>query len=188
MIYHDGNQLWHRDSSFTRVPTLASFLSGREVPPAGGETEFASTGVAYDRLGDATRRRIDGLVGVHDFEYSRGLVAPGLLTAEQRAQVPAVRQALVRTNPVNGRKALLVGSHAREIVGMPIDEGRRLRQELLDLATEPVYVLRHAWRRWDLAMWDNRAGLHRGRPSDGTRHRRVMHGTAVAGDRPTVTG
>ena len=46
---------------------------------------------AYDRLDNATRRRTDGLVDVHDFEYSRSLVAPGLLTAEQRAQVPAVR-------------------------------------------------------------------------------------------------
>lgn len=76
----------------------------------------------------------------------------------------------------------------REIVGMPIDEGRRLRQELLDLATEPAYVLRHAWRRWGLMMWDNRAVLHRGRPWDGTRHRRVMHRTAAAGHGPTVTG
>ena len=91
MIHHSGNQLWHSDSSFKRVPTLASFLSGRAVPPAGGETQFASTQVAYDRLDNATRRRIDGLVDVHDFEYSRSLVAPGLLTAEQRAQVPAVR-------------------------------------------------------------------------------------------------
>ena len=66
MIHHSGNQLWHSDSSFKRVPTLASFLSGRAVPPAGGETEFASTQVAYDRLDNATRRRIDGLVDVHD--------------------------------------------------------------------------------------------------------------------------
>jgi hypothetical protein len=41
MIHHSGNQLWPSDSSFKRVPTLASFLSGRAVPPAGGETEFA---------------------------------------------------------------------------------------------------------------------------------------------------
>ena len=94
----------------------------------------------------------------------------------------------MRTNPVNGGKALLVGSHVREIVGMLIDEGRRLPQELLDLATEPAYVLRHAWRRWDLVRWDNRAVLHRGRLWDGIRHRRVMHRTAVAGDGPPVTG
>ena len=42
MVYHSANQLWHTDSSFKRVPALASMLSGREVPPEGGQTEFAS--------------------------------------------------------------------------------------------------------------------------------------------------
>src|SRR5262249_58606727 len=80
----------------------------------------------------------------------------------------------------------LVGSHAREIVGMPLEEGRRLLAELLELAIEPAYVYRHAWRRWDLVVWDNRAVLHRGRRWDGTRYRRVMHRTTVAGDGPTA--
>jgi alpha-ketoglutarate-dependent 2,4-dichlorophenoxyacetate dioxygenase len=35
-------------------------------------------------------------------------------------------------------------------------------------------------------MWDNRAVLHRGRPWDTGRHRRVMHRTTVAGEGPTV--
>jgi hypothetical protein len=30
MIYHSANQMWHTDSSFKRVPALASLLSGRE--------------------------------------------------------------------------------------------------------------------------------------------------------------
>ena len=38
MVDHPGNQLWHTDSSFKRVPALASLLSGRECPPEGGET------------------------------------------------------------------------------------------------------------------------------------------------------
>jgi alpha-ketoglutarate-dependent taurine dioxygenase len=36
-------------------------------------------------------------------------------------------------------------------------------------------------------MWDNRSVLHRGRRWNGTRHRRVMHRTTVAGDGPTVS-
>ena len=42
MLYQSGNQLWHTDSSFKPVPAMASLLSGREVPPVGGETEFVS--------------------------------------------------------------------------------------------------------------------------------------------------
>ena len=49
-LFNAGNQMWHTDSSFKRVPALASALSGREVPPEGGETEFASMRVAYERL------------------------------------------------------------------------------------------------------------------------------------------
>jgi len=50
MIFNSGNEMWHSDSSFKRVPALASLLSGREVPPAGGNTEFASMRAAYADL------------------------------------------------------------------------------------------------------------------------------------------
>jgi alpha-ketoglutarate-dependent 2,4-dichlorophenoxyacetate dioxygenase len=186
MVYHSGNQLWHSDSSFKRVPALASLLSAREVPPEGGETEFASMRVAYERLPPDLRQRIEGLVAVHSFAYSRGLVAPGLLTPEQERELPPVPQALVRTNPVNGRRAYYVGSHASSIVGLPEHEGRALIHDLLERATRPELVYRHRWRQWDLVMWDNRAVVHRGRPWDAARYRRVMHRTTVAGDGPTA--
>jgi alpha-ketoglutarate-dependent taurine dioxygenase len=44
----------------------------------------------------------------------------------------------------------------------------------------------HCWRQWDLVMWDNRCVLHRGRPWDATRHRRVMRRTTIAGEGPTA--
>jgi alpha-ketoglutarate-dependent 2,4-dichlorophenoxyacetate dioxygenase len=186
MLYHSANQLWHSDSSFKKVPALASLLSAREVPPEGGETEFASLRGAWAAMPEATQRRLEGLVAVHHFAYSRALVAPGLLTPEQEAELPPVRQALVRTNPVNGRKALYVGSHASHIVGMPEEEGRTILQLLLAFATQPELVHCHRWRVGDLVIWDNRAVLHRGRPWDVGRYRRVMHRTTVAGEGPTV--
>ncbi len=186
MLYHSGNQLWHSDSSFKRVPALASLLSAREVPPEGGETEFASLRAAWAALPAATQRRLQGRVALHHFAYSRGLIAPGLLTAEQEAELPPVRQALVRIDPVNGRKALYLGSHASYIEGLPVEEGRALLRDLLAFATQPEFVYRHTWRVGDLVMWDNRAVLHRGRPWDTSRYRRVMHRTTVAGDGPTV--
>jgi alpha-ketoglutarate-dependent 2,4-dichlorophenoxyacetate dioxygenase len=186
-LFNAGNQMWHSDSSFKRIPALASLLSAREVPPEGGETQFASMRVAYARLPEETKRRLEGKVAIHSFVYSRGLIGDGLTPAEHAAQTPPVPQALVRTNPVNGRKAFYVGSHACEIVGMPTDEARGLLRELLVAATRQELVYSHRWRVGDLVMWDNRCVLHRGRPWDESRYRRVMHRTTVAGDGPTAS-
>ncbi|MBI4610887.1 MAG: TauD/TfdA family dioxygenase [Candidatus Rokubacteria bacterium] len=185
-IYNAGNQLWHSDSSFKRVPAMASLLSARELPPEGGETEFADLRAAWDALPEAKRRGLEGLVAEHNFVYSRSLIGYDQFTDAERAAVPPVQQALVRTHPVTGRKALFLGSHASHIIGWPVEEGPTLLRELLEFATQPRFVYRHTWRVLDLVMWDNRCVLHRGRPWDQTRHRRVMHRTTVAGDGPTA--
>lgn len=137
--------------------------------------------VAYERLTEERRQWLEGRIAVHSFAYSRGLIAGGLLRPEDEAQVPPVEQVMIRTNPINGRKSIYVASHASHIVGLPVDEGRALIRELLALATQPDNVYRHVWTAGDLVMWDNRCMLHRGRPWDGTKYRRVMHRTTVAG-------
>jgi alpha-ketoglutarate-dependent 2,4-dichlorophenoxyacetate dioxygenase len=186
MLYQSGNQLWHSDSSFKPVPAMASLLSGREVPPTGGETEFVSMRHAYATLPEATKRRLEGKIVVHSILYSRSTIARGLFDPEQEKGLPPVRQALVRANPVNGRKSIYIGSHAWYIEGMPYDESRRLLDELLAHTTRREHVYQHRWRQWDLVMWDNRCVLHRGRPWDAAHHRRVMRRTTVAGEGPTA--
>jgi alpha-ketoglutarate-dependent 2,4-dichlorophenoxyacetate dioxygenase len=186
MIYQSGNQLWHTDSSFKPVPAMASLLSGREVPPEGGETEFVSMRHAYATLPEAVRQRLAGRVVVHSILYSRSTIAPGLIDPEDERGLPPVRQALVRANPANGRKSLYIGSHAWYIEGLPYDESRRLLDELLAHTTRPECVFQHRWRPWDLVMWDNRCVLHRGRTWDSTRYRRVMRRTTVAGEGSTA--
>ena len=104
MIFNTGNQMWHTDSSFKRVPALMSLLSGREVPSTGGETQFASMRSAYGSLAKQRKMEFDDLVCVHDFAYSRALIDPNLLTSDNKAEVPPVRQAMVRENPVHKRK------------------------------------------------------------------------------------
>ena len=185
-LFNAGNQMWHSDSSFKRVPAMASLLSAREVPPEGGETQFASMRIGYERLPEEVKRRIEGKVAIHSFVYSRGLIGDDLLPADHAAQVPPVPQALVRANPANGQKAFYVGSHACEIVGMPTAEARALLHDLLQAAIHPDLVYTHRWAPGDLVMWDNRAVLHRGRPWDESRYRRKMHRTTVAGDGPTA--
>jgi alpha-ketoglutarate-dependent 2,4-dichlorophenoxyacetate dioxygenase len=97
-----------------------------------------------------------------------------------------VRQALVRANPVNGRKTVYIGAHASHIEGMPVDEGRAILKDLLEIATRPENVYQHRWRQHDLVIWDNRCLLHRGRLWDAKRYTRIMHRTTVAGDGPTA--
>jgi alpha-ketoglutarate-dependent 2,4-dichlorophenoxyacetate dioxygenase len=186
MVYQSGNQLWHSDSSFKPVPAMASLLSGREVPPVGGETEYVSMRHAYATLPAETTQRLDGKVAVHSILYSRSTIAKGLFDPEHEKEVPPVRQALVRVNPVNGRRSIYIGSHAWYVEGMPYDESRRLLDDLLAHTTRPECVYRHRWRQWDLVMWDNRCVLHRGRPWDAAHHRRVMRRTTVAGEGPTA--
>ena len=186
MVRNACNMLWHSDSSFKRVPALASILSGREVCGAGGETQYATLRGAYESLSPEMRRKIEGLVAEHSFSYSRSLIDPTLLTGEMKDEVPPVQQSLVRENPRNGRKAYYVGSHASHILGMPVDEGRALLRTLLDHATQDEFIYTHRWQPKDIVMWDNRAVLHRGRPWDFHNERRVMHRTTVAGAGPTA--
>src|SRR3989442_14436659 len=57
-LRNKANQLWHTDSTFKRVPALASVLSARIIPARGGETEYVSTRLAWKRLEEAMRHRL----------------------------------------------------------------------------------------------------------------------------------
>ncbi|MCW5744646.1 MAG: TauD/TfdA family dioxygenase [Alphaproteobacteria bacterium] len=186
MVYQRANFFWHTDSSFKRVPALCSLLSARICPPEGGDTEFATLRGAYATLPETMKQKIEPLIAEHSLAYSRGLVDPNVLTEAQKAEVPPVKQRLVRTNPVNGRKALYVSAHASHIVGWPFAEGRALLDELTAHATEPEFCFAHRWRNGDLIIWDNRAVLHRATPYDTVKYKRLMQRTTVAGDAPTV--
>ena len=184
-LFNLGNMLWHSDSSFRAVPAKYSLLSARVVNSVGGNTEYADMRAAYDALDEATKALIDDLVCEHSLMYSRGSL--GLLdySEEERAMFKPVRQRLVRTHPVTGRKSLYLSSHAGAIVGMPTPEARILLRDLTEHATQPRFVYVHRWRPWDFVMWDNRRTMHRVRRYDDTRPR-DMRRTTLAGDAPTV--
>jgi alpha-ketoglutarate-dependent 2,4-dichlorophenoxyacetate dioxygenase len=182
MIYQLANMLWHSDSSFKPVPSLCSLLSARIVPPEGGATEFASARAAYPSLPDGLKRRAETAVVVHDFAWSRDQVRPGFFTDKERAEYPPVRHPLVRTNPVNGGKALFLGAHASHVEGLSLEEGRALLRTLLDHVTQPQFRYRHEWTEGELVIWDNRCVLHRATPFDTTRFKRLMQRTTVSGD------
>jgi alpha-ketoglutarate-dependent 2,4-dichlorophenoxyacetate dioxygenase len=184
-LYSLGNRLWHSDSSFKAVPATYSLLSGRIVVDKGGETEFADMRAAYDALDAATKAEIEALVCEHSLLYSREQLGFTDLSAEERATMHPVRQRLVRTHPVTGRKSLYLASHIGTIIGWPMPEARAFIRDLLEHATQKQFVYAHKWRQWDLVMWDNRQVMHRVRRYDETKVR-DMRRTTVGGTEVTV--
>jgi len=184
-LFNLGNMLWHSDSSFRAIPAKYSILSARVVNPVGGNTEFADMRAAYDELDVATKTQIEDLVCEHSLMYSRGSLGMLDYSDEERAMFRPVRQRLVRTHPVTGRRSLYLASHAGAIVGMPMPEARILLRDLTEHATQPRFVYAHVWRRWDLVIWDNRQVMHRARRYDETQPR-DMRRTTVAGEAPTT--
>ena len=159
-----ANQLWHTDSSFKRTPALTSILSARIIPANGGETEFASTRLAFARLAPAVQKKIENSFAWHDYNHSRSQIAEGLATPEERAALPPVCWRMAWKNPVNGKSALYLASHAYAVEGMEAAEGKKLIEDLMQAATAPGTSYVHQWKAGDVVMWDNRATMHRGRP------------------------
>ena len=186
-----GAERFHTDSSFHTMPTKWSMLLGHETPPpsAGGDTWFIDARAVYDDLPQATKDRIDGLVGIHDFWKGRqnaGL--KGEITEEQRRTMPfpPAEHPLVRTMPY-GRKSLFIGGHAAAIKGMPEEEGHALIEDLYAFATQEKYIYRHHWRQYDMTIWDNRCTMHAATPLNSDEYRRDMRRTTINEHGPETT-
>jgi alpha-ketoglutarate-dependent 2,4-dichlorophenoxyacetate dioxygenase len=184
-LFNLGNMLWHSDSSFRPIPAKYSLLSARVVNPTGGNTEFADMRAAYDTLDAPTKALVEDLICEHSLMYSRGSLGMLDYSEEERTMFRPVRQRLVRTHPVSGRRSLYLSSHAGAIIGMPTPEARILLRDLNEHATQPKFVYVHHWRVGDLVMWDNRQMMHRVRRYDESQPR-DMRRTTVAGDAPTA--
>jgi len=179
-LFQLGNRLWHTDSSFKRLPALASLLYARSIPPIGGHTEFADERAAYDALPEETKLRLNCLVAEHSIFNSRARLGFTNFGDEERREMPPVPQVVVRTIPESSRKSLYLASHAGRIFGMPENEGRALIDQLIGHATQRQFVYTHRWRLNDLIMWDNRCTMHRGTEFDDLRWKRDVQRATVS--------
>ncbi|MBO0739058.1 MAG: TauD/TfdA family dioxygenase [Alphaproteobacteria bacterium] len=180
-----SNYRWHTDKAYNAVPPMLTALYAVELPPQGGDTEFANTQMGYAALSEVTKQRIAGLRVV--FRWAGSRHAPGIPPLSQTGPEarPPVDHPLVRTHPVTGKKALYLGNHASHILGMPPDEGTALLEELLEHTTKPQFVYAHHWRVGDLLIWDNRCLLHRAVANyEVSRYRRILHRNVVRGTVP----
>ena len=172
-MYGLGNRLWHTDASFQDPPGRYSMLSAKIVPAVGADTEFADMRAAYDALSAETKAQLEGLRVHHSIAYSRQTLGFEFSKDEEESLKGAVHP-LVRTIPRSNRRSLYVASHASKIIDWPIPEGRLLLRDLIEHATQPEFVYRHAWRVGDFVIWDNRATMHRGRPFEDAKYTREL--------------
>lgn len=177
-----GTFFWHVDGVTIDQPLpKATVLSARKLSDSGGATEFANLYAAWDLLPEDEKREIEHLTVIHSVEAA---VRPvhGHPSEERRARYKALaaimEQPLVWTHD-DGRKSLLLGTHADGIVGMPGPHGRALLTRLQQWAAQPDFVYTHKWAPEDLVIWNNQGVMHRVVPY--TDEGRVMHRTTIAG-------
>jgi alpha-ketoglutarate-dependent taurine dioxygenase len=179
-----GTFFWHIDGITIDQPLpKATLLTARKLAPAGGHTEFASTYAAYANLPDAEKQAIESLRVLHKMETSMRPVFEEMSDedlARWRSMSSAMIHPLVWTH-VSGRKSLLVGTHADQVVGLPIAHGRSLLIRLQEWAAQPAFSYRHEWNEGDMVIWDNCGVMHRVVPYDENSGRR-MHRTTIMGE------
>lgn len=180
--YLKGSFNWHMDGTHDTVPVFASLLSGRVLAPEGGQTSFANSYAAYEALSDEMKARLDGLKVVHSFAVSmeRAGVEMTPETEGHWNAIPNQTHSLVWTHKT-GRKSLVIGCHASQVVGMDRAESDALLQELLEWTTQPRFVYRHEWSPGDLLIWNNTGVLHRVEPYP-LDCGRLMHRTTLMGE------
>ncbi len=179
--------VWHSDTTYLQVPPMASMLYAIELPPVGGDTEFANQYMAYETLSPGMRAMLDGLIGV-----SSSMKAEASKTREDRLRAAGqevkaleAEHPIVRTHPETARKALYLNiGHTARIKGWTEKESAGLLAFLFEHQIRPEFTCRFRWQPGSLAFWDNRSAMHNA-INDYHGHRRILHRITLAGDKPT---
>ena len=180
--------LWHSDTTYQEVPPMGTLLYGIEIPPYGGDTEFANQYLAYETLSAPLRGFLDGLKAVN----VSGKGATQKTRDEMMKQAPAglkgdelsATHPVVRTHPETGRKSLFVnGAHTLHFEGMSEEESAPILEFLFRHQVKAEFTCRFRWAPGSVAFWDNRCTQHN--PiNDYHGHRRLMHRVTLAGSVP----
>jgi alpha-ketoglutarate-dependent 2,4-dichlorophenoxyacetate dioxygenase len=159
-----SNFLWHSDSTFLPIPSLVNILIGRVVTTEGGATELASTRAAWAMMPEDLKEKVRGRGIWHRYSHSRRKISPELAKLPMFNKWPDQHWNAIWENPVNGREALYLASHAFKIDGYEEAESEALLADLTAFCTQPAFVYSHRWSVGDVLLWDQRAVMHRGTP------------------------
>jgi taurine dioxygenase len=181
---------WHCDTTMMAEPPMGAILYGVEVPPYGGDTQFASMCHAYDALSDGMKSLLAGMRAVHTDTMVAGPNANrnSRRTTKVREDAdwkPTVNlHPVVRTHPETGRKSLFVNrAYVQTFEGMTEEESRPLLQFLFRHGERPEFTCRFRWRDGSIAFWDNRQ-THHIAVNDAGPHFRHVRRVQIAGCRP----
>jgi alpha-ketoglutarate-dependent taurine dioxygenase len=182
--YAKASFFWHFDGYMNDVPVLASILCAHVLSPTGGDTEFCNTYAAYEALPQERKVRIEGLRAVHAMVGAQLSIEPEP-SYERFSEWLAVRSnrlPLVWKHR-SGRKSLVIGNTALNVIGLDPLEGMELLVWLRDWATQERFSYTHRWALGDMVIWDNTGTLHRATPYDPDCGR-LLHRTKLAGEEP----
>lgn len=180
-----GSLYWHIDGTMNKVPILASLLSCKKPSPKGtGNTGFANTYAAYEALSEERKAEIADLRVNHGawaslFYYSP---EPSMKMLDIMQGIGEQELPLVWTHK-SGRKSLVLGNTAVNVVGMSPKDSQRTLHGLREWATGEEFTHSHEWSTGDLVIWDNTGTMHRAEPYDATCGR-MMHRTKLQGEEP----
>ena len=178
-----SENMWHSDVTWREAPSLGSILRAIELPPVGGDTLFANMVMAYERLSDEVKEKIENLSASHDIArvFARRL---GKKAEELHDKYPPMVHPVVRTHPETKERLIYVnGAFTDHIIDMDPQESAQLLDTLYKTAWNPEVQCRFSWWPGSLAFWDNRSCQHFA-ASDYFPDVRVMERVTIAGERP----
>jgi taurine dioxygenase len=179
--------MWHTDTTYQPNPPKATMLYAIETPAAGGDTLFADTRLAYDRLSPPMQGLLGGLRAVNSSSLNASLLRGdhlkgGSMGAKAEAKpVLEAEHPVVRVHPETGRKSLFVNpSHTGRFAGFTREESKPILDFLFTHIIKPEYTCRFRWRPGSIAVWDNRSTQHCA-INDYDGFRRVMRRITIGG-------
>ncbi len=187
---------WHTDVTFVDAYPKASILRAINIPEAGGDTLWANTEIAYERLPEPLRQLANTLWATHtnDYDYAAALSGAQLspTVAAQRedfqksvfsSTIYETDHPVVHVHPVSGQRNLLLGHFVKQFVGLSSGDSQALFNVLQAHVTKPENTVRWRWQNGDVAFWDNRATQHRAIGDFGLQ-RRTLRRATVNGEVP----
>lgn len=183
---------WHSDATWREQPPMGCVLRCVECPPVGGDTMWVNMVMAYDKLPDDIKAKIEPLRARHSIESSFGAAMPIDKRLALKAKYPDAEHPVVRIHPETGEKILFVNSSftthftnyntpANVRYGLDKSPGAaQLLNYLTSQAMIPEYQVRFRWQKNSVAFWDNRSTQHYAVMDYEPCHRR-MERTAIIG-------